>query len=255
MLWHDKHQQYGVRLSHPACEARPENELSWAARTGNIRMMKRLMAEHGSKLVNAHNWSGYAPLHYSIMEDSPFVFDFLITSGADVNLPIRALACKFEPLYYAVSRDRPYFCRVLLEHGANNDKVDAMGNYYLHYAAFHGQRTVCDVLLDTDAPWSTPVDARNSHGETPLLWAVRHGRVEVCRLLLGRGADWEAVADYGCCVGDFATDPEVIALIEKVGTRRMDFSQNKTLTFLCVLCVIEKEPTRSHPLPVCEGIV
>lgn len=107
-------------------------------------------------------------------------------------------------------------CSILLSYGAINGRVDAMGNYYLHYAAYYSHPQVCEVLLHPVASWSTSPDLCNGHGETPLFWAAKYGHVGVCKLLLSRGADWEAVTCYGSTIRDVAEHPEVVDLLSKV---------------------------------------
>jgi palmitoyltransferase len=182
-----------------------------------MNQIKRLLTENGKNFINCHNKKGYTPVHYSVMDDDFIMCKFLIDSGADVNRPSKCLACKLQPLYYAVIRGNAEICQMLLSHGAINGRVDAMGNCYLHYAAYYAHPGVCEVLLDPKASWSTSPDLYNDHGETPLYWSVKYGRVSVCKLLLSRSADWEIATAYGSTVLDVAEHPEIIDLISKVG--------------------------------------
>ncbi len=60
-------------------------------------------------------------------------------------------------------------------------------------AAYHGYLDICRLLIDKGAK----VEAKNSHGGTPLHYASIRGHVEIVRLLCDRGADVEARDDTG----------------------------------------------------------
>lgn len=120
--------------------------------------------------------------------------------------------------------------KALLEMGAPRWKTDDAGETALHIAARTGHLPSVQVLL---CPGGAGVDARNTHGWTPLLLAARYGHMAVaedlvavgadvnargfhgwtalhlahrygnahlCELLLAAGADADAVDDDGCSV-------------------------------------------------------
>jgi ankyrin repeat protein len=58
-------------------------------------------------------------------------------------------------------------------------------NTPLHYAAYQGHETVCELLLDHGAN----INITNASGCTPLFYASQQSRVAVAKLLLEKGGD------------------------------------------------------------------
>jgi ankyrin repeat protein len=75
--------------------------------------------------------------------------------------------------------------RVLLEGGADVQRVNVDTNTALHTAAQNGHLEVCRLLLDSGAK----VDTVGQFKETALMGAASNGHLEVCRLLLDSGAE------------------------------------------------------------------
>ena len=90
------------------------------------------------------------------------------------------------PLMMAAAGDHVRIVKLLLDKGANADKVRKDGVSALHVAAQQGSLGAARLLLDAGA------DVNCAHGEcqtTPLFIAVCHGRGGLVKLLLERGAD------------------------------------------------------------------
>jgi truncated hemoglobin YjbI len=84
--------------------------------------------------------------------------------------------------------------RVLVEGGANVDAQDGVKQCTaLHMAARRGNVQVAESLLDCGAN----IEARDSHGDTPLRRAVNCGKTEVAALLISRGADVRSIGSKG----------------------------------------------------------
>jgi hypothetical protein len=88
----------------------------------------------------------------------------------------------------------------------------------LQTAVKSGDLVLAAKLLDQ----GTVVNARDSHGRTPLMLAISEGRLEVVRLLLQRGADPNAADDSGKTPLQQATDQnlkDIAELLRGAGAR------------------------------------
>ena len=75
--------------------------------------------------------------------------------------------------------------RVLVEHGADKDKVDREGWTPLYWASCRGYLEVTRYLVEQGAT----LDKANNKGWTPLIVAAAHNHHETARYLLEQGAD------------------------------------------------------------------
>jgi ankyrin repeat protein len=90
--------------------------------------------------------------------------------------------------------------RVLLEGGANIERVNANQRNALHKAAFYGYLEVCRLLLD----WGAKVDPVDYLKYTPLHWAALGGHLSVAKLLVERGADGRVKNNKGQTASELA---------------------------------------------------
>ena len=75
--------------------------------------------------------------------------------------------------------------RLLVEQGADKDKVDGTGNTPLLWASAEGHLEVAQYLVEQGAA----LDKAEIRGTTPLIAAAANGHLEVVRYLLEQGAD------------------------------------------------------------------
>lgn len=73
------------------------------------------------------------------------------------------------------------------------DAFDQLKWTSLHHACFAGHANIVKLLLESGAV----VDAKTSHGVTPLMRAIQSCRPECVKLLLEAGADIEATNERG----------------------------------------------------------
>jgi len=104
------------------------------------------------------------------------------------------------PLIHAAANGRVEVVRVLLEGGANVERVNAYQRTALYIAASHGHLEVCRLLLD----WGAKVDPVDWLKETPLHDAVQRGHLSVAKLLVERGADVRLKNNKGQTASDMA---------------------------------------------------
>jgi uncharacterized protein len=89
------------------------------------------------------------------------------------------------PLALAVDGHQVAAAQVLLERGADVSACDPIGRRTaLHEAALNGDCEAAALLLD----WGAPVNALDSHWDTPLDLAIDHDHEAAYRLLRRRGA-------------------------------------------------------------------
>jgi ankyrin repeat protein len=141
--------------------------LSSAAGSGHVRAAELLLAKGAD--VNAADNHGWSPLHGAVSGGNRQMVDFLLKNGADPNARL------------------------------NDPDRGLTGATALHLAAGMGDERVAEVasLLSSRAE----VDAKNSHGATPLILALADNAARQCakvvEQLLANGADVNARDDNG----------------------------------------------------------
>uniref|UniRef100_A0A250YIE5 B-cell lymphoma 3 protein n=1 Tax=Castor canadensis TaxID=51338 RepID=A0A250YIE5_CASCN len=97
------------------------------------------------------------------------------------------------PLHLAVITTLPSVVRLLVTAGASPMALDRHGQTAAHLACEHRSPTCLRALLDSAAPGTVDLEARNYDGESSLHVAVNSECQESVLLLLERGADIDAV--------------------------------------------------------------
>ncbi|KAL0609713.1 B-cell lymphoma 3 protein [Plecturocebus cupreus] len=97
------------------------------------------------------------------------------------------------PLHLAVITTLPFVVRLLVTAGASPMALDRHGQTAAHLACEHRSPTCLQALLDSAAPGTLDLEARNYDGLTALHVAVNTECQETVQLLLERGADIDAV--------------------------------------------------------------
>jgi ankyrin repeat protein len=174
----------------------------------------RQFAAADPSLLDAPNDAGMTPLGVVVTHRmlKPEVAQLLLELGADPNRPERSLG--HAPLHFAAMRS-PDWVRLLLDHSANPEVVDAHGHVPLYYALslkrVEGARMLLERMrptvftaaasgdikqLRTFLRTKEAVSQRDAAGMTPLHWAAMGGRQEAAKLLLEAGADaWARTND------------------------------------------------------------
>ncbi|XP_035313652.1 B-cell lymphoma 3 protein isoform X1 [Cricetulus griseus] len=137
---------------------------------------------------------GDTPLHIAVVQNNKAValrLVILFQQGGrelDVHNNLRQT-----PLHLAVITALPDMVRLLVTAGASPMALDRHGQTAAHLACEHRSPSCLQALLDSAAPGSVDLEARNYEGLTALHVAVNTGCQEAVLLLLERGADIDAV--------------------------------------------------------------
>jgi ankyrin repeat protein len=131
-------------------------------------------------LLNQSGSEG-TPLEKAVQQGRTRVIAYLLGEG----MPSRSEESLRAGLKAASQAARLDVCRMLLDAGADPNRVDAGGGLPLLRAAHSGRLEVCRMLLDAGAD----PNRADAGGGMPLLWAAYAGHRAVVELLLDRGAN------------------------------------------------------------------
>lgn len=135
-------------------------------------------------LINAYAPDGFQPIGLAAFFGHQPVVELLLRVGAEVDSPSKN-AMRVRPLHSAIANRRTTIAKLLIEHGADVNSVQADDFTPLHEAAQNGLLELTQLLLERGAR----VNARLSNGKTPLTLAIEAHHVEVEELLRRYGAE------------------------------------------------------------------
>ncbi len=95
-------------------------------------------------------------------------------------------------LFKAIEEGNETTAKLLLNAGADKDKVNELGYTPLNIAAFYGHNQIVKLLLDLGAD----PNKINEYGRAPLYIVARESHIEIMKLLLDSGANKIAVGCY-----------------------------------------------------------
>ncbi|KAL7302032.1 hypothetical protein TKK_0005265 [Trichogramma kaykai] len=151
---------------------------------------------------------GYTYFHAACLANHVEAVQRFVSACVDVNLDTWRLS----PLQVAVHYGRPDIVRILLENGADPNRLDDRGRSTALHALAHLR--VCDCFAHCRDPYSKdedgPIDAildlliakgmnievQNRLGLTALQWAVSHLDCKLVRSLLKRGASLDPLSKH-----------------------------------------------------------
>ncbi|XP_004694005.2 PREDICTED: B-cell lymphoma 3 protein [Condylura cristata] len=137
---------------------------------------------------------GDTPLHIAVVQGNLTAVHRLVTlfqhGGRDLDIYNNL---RQTPLHLAVITTLPSVVRLLVMAGASPMALDRHGQTAAHLACEHRSPTCLRALLDSAAPGTVDLEARNYDGLTALHVAVYTECDEAVLLLLERGADIDAV--------------------------------------------------------------
>ncbi|KAK7463151.1 hypothetical protein BaRGS_00038263 [Batillaria attramentaria] len=210
--------QYGANVETQTQTSR-QTALHVASAEGQTNACKLLL--ENDAMVNAVDTLECTPLHFACERGYPETVKVLLTSSADANAVNKD---GFSPLHIASMKNQDQIIDILLQHGAEIDLTDLSGKGHvsivemllnrgadaekvtlngftpLHLACQNGHTRVVEILLNS----SVDVDKATSKGATPLHLASKNGHVTIVEMLLNRGADAEKVTLDGATPLHFA---------------------------------------------------
>jgi len=150
-----------------------EYEIFDACRRGDLTVVQQLCAAN-PELVHAVDAKGFTPLILAAYNEQPAIVQFLLASGADINVQ------------------------------------DAAGNTALMGVCFKGYKDIAKMLMDAGAD----VNVRNSNGAPAITFAATFGHLQIAEWLLQHGADLSLRDSRGKSPVDHAVIQENEAMIE-----------------------------------------
>lgn len=178
--------------------------LHYAANGGHIDAVKALLANEAD--VEAKRSGGFTPIHDAIVKKHRAVVELLIEHGAKIPNELSRLYIRHDvahlllelgadvnkmgadgwsPLTAAAFCGSTDVLKLLLEHGADVNATDEHGRTSLHWAAGRRETEAVELLIVNGAT----IDAKNEDGLTPLCSAIMSSQLKVAEVLLKNGAD------------------------------------------------------------------
>ncbi|XP_067653690.1 uncharacterized protein [Haliotis asinina] len=223
--------------THATPSAAASRDLYDASRRGDLRTVKRILAE-GDVDINYRGQYSKTPVMEAAYYRHRDVVEFLVGRGADVSLVdsdgdnFLHWACRggdletvklilsmnvvdinsrgqysMTPVMMAARYGHGDVLKFLVDRGADVSLVDKWGNNFLHWACYRGDLET--VILSMNV---VDINSRGDYSKTPVMEAAREGHRDVVEFLVGRGADVSLVdrrgdnfLHYACIGGDLET--------------------------------------------------
>ena len=168
------------------CTRDSSTPIFWATFSGNTDALKALISE-GVSIQNSMS-DGWTPLHNAADNGHLEATRTLIENGAIVDA---GNAYGTTPLMSVIDNEDidTLMVGLLLNNGADINKVDSSGTSLMHYSAFNGNVAIASFLVERGAKVNTP----NESGRTPLHNAIYSGNPNYIQLLIDNGANPNAV--------------------------------------------------------------
>ena len=140
--------------------------------------------------INAADSEGLTPLSHAAKEDYAEMVDLLIQRGADVN---KVCNQRKSSLWYACFKGALGVVEKLVNCGAILDSRDKDGMTVLSVCALHGKDKIALALLG----YRSSVHAKCNRDRTPLWYAVERCSIDVIRRLVEQGSNIDEFDDEG----------------------------------------------------------
>ncbi|MGI9241400.1 MAG: ankyrin repeat domain-containing protein [Verrucomicrobiales bacterium] len=150
----------------------------------------RLLIDRGADIEGPTEKGEWSPLVFAAYRGHPGAVEALIAGGAGVG------EADGNPIHFAGQRKHKEICRLLVEHGAVDDLVDASAHDLLELfrAAYSYDAEAVEQILDSHPEL---VHGKDRNGRTPLHEVCTQGDTKTARVLLRAGADPSLPDDRG----------------------------------------------------------
>eukprot|EP00039_Didymoeca_costata_P029178 m.23543 g.23543 ORF g.23543 m.23543 type:complete len:1019 (+) comp7513_c0_seq1:364-3420(+) len=186
------------QLSLVAQDVHGRTALLWAAQLGHADMISLLLTSRGIdqyRIVDANGWNG---LHYAAHAQ----YLDCVELFARYQCEDRQDAHGQTALMLAVQNNSQEIATMLIDKQVSPlSSRDETGSTVLHVAAFVGNLSICERLLQANAQ----VNALDLQDQTPLFYACEQGHLEVVDKLMEYGAEVHTVDKEGRNPLHFAT--------------------------------------------------
>nr|XP_051688421.1 ankyrin repeat domain-containing protein 26 isoform X24 [Oryctolagus cuniculus] len=156
-----------------------------AASTGNVAAVEKILGCRRSGVDDVDHKSRTA-LHWACAKGHQDMVAFLISRRCLLDPQDKRAAT---PLIKAVQCPAENCATLLLDHGADPNIEDEIGNTALHYAAYGGNTRMAEKLLSSNAD----IEKKNETGLTPLLVAIQQNQESMVKFLILQNADVFAI--------------------------------------------------------------
>ncbi|CAF0858678.1 unnamed protein product [Rotaria sordida] len=201
--------------------------------------MAKILLDYGASvdILTSHTYKDEVGQDYSSKETP------LMTAVRKGNLPLATLLIErkanvnyierhseMRPIHYAIANgNEPMFDLLENAGGLYTSLVINSGNTLLHWFCCKKENDEHINLLNKLIEKGCDINAKNSHGQTPLMFAVKHNMINTCRILLENGVD----IDECDCTGNQAIDlsipgSECSRLLLQAANNRKSKSSNQS---------------------------
>ncbi|XP_069912157.1 ankyrin repeat domain-containing protein 18B isoform X15 [Oryctolagus cuniculus] len=181
-----------------------------AASAGNVAAVEKMLICRRSSVDDVDHKSRTA-LHWACAKGHQDVVAFLISQRCLLDPQDKRAAT---PLIKAVQCPAENCATLLLDHGADPNIEDEIGNTALHYVAYGENIRMAEKLLSSNAD----IEKKNKTGLTPLLVAIQQNQETMVKFLILQNADVFAVDNLNrtslMFAGRYSTENIVHMLLE-----------------------------------------
>ncbi|XP_069912059.1 ankyrin repeat domain-containing protein 26 isoform X12 [Oryctolagus cuniculus] len=181
-----------------------------AASAGNVAAVEKMLICRRSGVDDVDHKSRTA-LHWACAKGHQDVVAFLISQRCLLDPQDKRAAT---PLIKAVQCPAENCATLLLDHGADPNIEDEIGNTALHYVAYGENIRMAEKLLSSNAD----IEKKNKTGLTPLLVAIQQNQETMVKFLILQNADVFAVDNLNrtslMFAGRYSTENIVHMLLE-----------------------------------------
>ena len=193
LLSYDYRKKLDIKSMINAENNKQQTPVLLAAHYGDIERVKTLL-ETGAKPLQKDRYGNNIVHHAAQNQDHNMMKQLLLydySKKFDIKSMINAENNKQQtPVLLAAHDGDIETVKALLDHGADPSKTDDNNNNFLHYCAQNCSFKALEVLLKyPNQKYKTYINAKNKHGETPLIIASKGISKNIVRILLHYEAD------------------------------------------------------------------